>query len=94
MFDETFVSLEAAMRRAAQIHEVHAQNIANINTPNYVPLDFDEVLQKAVKKADKKMTLEEEMAKLSKNSLEYSGYVKLLTQKVNVLKTIASQGRR
>lgn len=82
------------MQRAVQIQEVHAQNIANINTPGYIPLEFDEILNKAVKKINKKISLEEEMAKLSKNSLEYSGYIKLLTQKVNILKTIATQGKR
>lgn len=95
MFDYTFLEIEKAMSNLVKNQEVHAHNLANINTPGYEPVEFDEELQKAVKRLDnKKVVLEEEMAALSENSIKYTACVKLLTQKVNVLKTIASQGRR
>jgi flagellar basal body rod protein FlgB len=95
MFDETFLNLEGAMKTAAAKQSVIAHNIANADNPNFEPMDFDAELGKAVKRENsKKVTIEEEMAALSKNSIEYSAYVKLISSKLNVLRTIASQGRR
>ena len=93
MFDETFGSLEQAMRIETLKQAITAQNIANAKTPDYVPLVFDEELQKAIKRTDRKsVVLEEELANLTKN--KYSEYVKLMASKINVIKTIATQGRR
>ena len=95
MFDEPFEALERSMQIAAQRQAVIAQNIANAQTPGYEPLAFDEQLMRAVKRLDnKKVVLEEELAALTENSVKYSAYVKLLSSKINVLRTIATQGRR
>jgi len=95
IFDPTFSHLEGAMRAASAKQAVIAHNIANANTPGYEPLDFSEELNRAIKSADKKkVVIEEEMAALSDNSVRYSSYVKLLSQKINILRTIATQGRR
>lgn len=95
LFDESFGKLEKAMEIATQRQAVLAHNIANANTPGYVALDFDEELMQAVERLDKKkVVLEEELSKLTENSIEYSAYVKLLSSKINILKTIAAQGRR
>ncbi|MGB9613669.1 MAG: flagellar basal body rod protein FlgB, partial [Candidatus Margulisiibacteriota bacterium] len=70
-------------------------NIANAKTPGYEALTFDEELMRAVKRLDQKqVVLEEELAALTENSIKYSAYVKLLSSKINVLRTIATQGRR
>ena len=95
LFDETFDTLAKAMEIATKKQEVIAHNIANAKTPGYEPLTFDEELMKAVKRGDnKQVVLEEELAELTKNSTKYSAYVKLLSSKINVLRTIATQGRR
>lgn len=95
MFDVTFGSLEKAMQIATQKQAVIAHNIANAKTPGYEPMTFDEELMQAVKRMDKKsVVLEEELAALTENSVKYSALVKLMSAKVNVLKTIATQGRR
>lgn len=95
IFDESFEKLEKAMQRASLRQAVFAHNIANANTPDYVALDFDEELGRAVERQDqKKVVLEDELSRLTKNSIEYSTYVKLLSSKINILKTIATQGRR
>lgn len=94
LFDETFNGLQVAIDRAAKKQAVIAQNIANVNTPGYEPLEFDEALNKAVKRSNKALVIEEEMAALSKNSIEHSAYVKLLASKISVIRTIATQGRR
>ncbi|MDD5593672.1 MAG: flagellar basal body protein [Candidatus Margulisbacteria bacterium] len=95
VFDATFGTLEQAMRVATMQQQVIAHNIANAKTPGYEALTFDEELNKAVKRQDKKnVTLEEEMAALAENSGKYSAYVKLMTSKINVLRTVATQGRR
>lgn len=83
--------MEIATRR----QEVIAHNIANAKTPGYEALTFDEELMQAVKRLDRKeVVLEEELAALTENSIKYSTYVKLLSSKINVLRTIATQGRR
>lgn len=95
LFDQSFDKLEKAMEIVAQRQAVIAHNISNANTPGYMALDFDEELMQAVERLDnKKVNLEEELAKLTDNSVKYSSYVKLLSAKINILKTIATQGRR
>jgi len=95
MFDNTFLNLEKGMKTAAARQSVISHNIANRDTPNYEAMEFDEELGLAVKRVDKKkVVIEEEMAALSENSIKYSAYVKLLTSKLNILRTIATQGRR
>jgi flagellar basal body rod protein FlgB len=94
IFDDTFITLQRAVDRATKKQAVIAQNIANINNPQYAALEFDEVLDKAVKRTNSKLVIEEEMAALSRNSIEHSAYIKLLTSKINVIRTVATQGRR
>lgn len=95
IFDKTFDGLTQAMQVATLRQAVIAHNIANANTPGYEAMEFDKELMKAVKKRDQKqVVLEQEMADMAKNNMEYSAYVKLLSSKINVLKTIAGQGRR
>ena len=95
MFDKTFFNLEHSMKLMTAKQEMHAHNIANINTPDYQPLEFDAVLEKVVKSQDKKnASLEREMAGIAENGSDYSAAVKLITEKFNVLKTVASQGKR
>jgi flagellar basal body rod protein FlgB len=95
LFGEEINRLEAAMEQATKTHAVIAHNIANANTPGYEALKFDEVLNQAVKRIEKpQVNLEEELAALSENGLRYSTYTKLLSTKFNVLRTIATQGRK
>jgi len=95
MFDQTFLNLEKTMKVSSARQSVIAHNLANANTPGYEPMDFDAELGKAVKRQDKKrVIIEEEMAALTDNSIKYSSYVKLLTSKMNILRTIATQGRK
>ena len=92
--DDTFIRLEQAIEKASKKQAVISQNIANINNPDYVPLEFDEVLNQAVKRADKKLVLEEEMAALSRNSIAHSAYIKLLASKLNVMHTVVTEGKK
>ncbi|MBN3033606.1 MAG: hypothetical protein JW873_05870 [Candidatus Saganbacteria bacterium] len=95
IFDEAFNSLERALRLATMRQAVIAQNIANAKTPGYAALTFDEQLERAVRRRDRKdVILEDELAALAENSGKYSAYVKLMTSKIGVLRTIATQGKR
>jgi len=95
IFDPTFTNLEKAMKVSTQRQAVISHNIANADTPGFKPLDFDEELGRAVERQNKKkVVIEEEMAALADNSVKYSSYVKLMTTKLNILRTIATQGRR
>jgi flagellar basal-body rod protein FlgB len=38
--------------------------------------------------------IDSEMTKLAENTLEYNAYVKLLSQKFNILRTVISEGKR
>lgn len=95
LFDPTFGNLERAMEIATRRQEVITNNIANARTPGYEALTFDQQLMRATKRMNNKgVILEDELAALTENSIAYSSYVKLLSSKFNILKTIASQGRR
>lgn len=83
--------MEIATRR----QEVIAHNIANANTPGFEPQTFDEQLMRAVKRTEQReVNLEQELSSLTENSVQYSSYIKLMTAKFNILRTIATQGRR
>jgi len=95
IFDPSFDRLQKAMEIAARRQEVITHNIANAKTPGYNALDFDEELMNAVARQEKnKVVLEDELSALTDNSIKYSSYVKLLSSKINNLRTIATQGRR
>jgi flagellar basal body rod protein FlgB len=95
VFDARFRNLERSMEIATRWQEVITHNISNAKTPGYEPLTFDEQLMRAVKRLDRKnVVLEEELAALTENSIKYSAYVKLLSSRINTLRTIAAQGRR
>jgi flagellar basal body rod protein FlgB len=94
MIDSTYSNLENAIGRSEKIQSVIAQNIANINTPGYEPLEFDAVLNKAVKRANSKIVMEEELDALSRNSIDHSAYVKLLASKISVMRSVVTQGRK
>ena len=95
IFDPTMSNLEDSIRRAQLAQEVTSQNIANANTPGYIPKKFDDVLNKAIERQDKKgVNIEEEMAQLSVNEQRHSSCIRLLTTKLSMLRTIISQGRK
>jgi flagellar basal body rod protein FlgB len=95
IFDAAFGNLERAMEIATRQQEVITHNIANAKTPGYEALTFDEELMQAVARVDRrKVVLEEELSALTENSIKYSSYVKMLSTKLNVLRNIATQGRR
>ncbi|NQU16931.1 MAG: hypothetical protein HQ564_02600 [Candidatus Saganbacteria bacterium] len=95
IFDKSFDDLEKAIRVSARRQAVIAHNIANANTPGYKPLEFNEVLERAVESENnKKVVLEKELSDLSKNSLKYSSYIKIMSSKLGILRTIATQGKR
>lgn len=95
LFDKNFDELTRAMQVSSLRQAVISHNIANAKTPGYLAQEFDAELMQAVNRLDKKqVVLEEELSSLAKNSMDYSSYVKLLSSKINNLKTIAGQGRR
>lgn len=95
IFDATMASLEKGISRSTKSQEIIAHNIANANTPGYVPKKFDEVLERAVERRDTPgVILEEEMADQSRNSGKHAAYLKLMTSKLAILRTVISQGRK
>ncbi|MEK7376506.1 MAG: flagellar basal body protein [Candidatus Margulisiibacteriota bacterium] len=95
IFDATMNNIEKAMGAASKIQEVSAHNIANAKTPGYEAVEFDEALNKAVKRLEKKdVSVEEEMAQMAKNTQRFSTFSKLLSSKLAVLRSVVTQGRR
>ena len=95
IFDPTMTNLEGGISKATKIQEVISQNIANANTPGYIPKKFDEVLNKAVERKDRtSVNMEEEMADMAKNNIEHSSYIKMLVTKFAVLRSVITQGRK
>ena len=95
IFDKSFDDLEKAIRIAAKRQAIIAHNISNADTPGYEALEFDEILGEAVVRQDaKNVVLDKEITELSKNAMKYSSYVKLMSSKLGILRTIATQGKR
>jgi flagellar basal-body rod protein FlgB len=93
IFDSTFMKLQEGISKATKRQSVISQNIANLNNPDYQALEFNDVLNKAVKRVNSKVVLEEEMADLAKNSEQNAAYVKLLTAKLSALHFVVTQGK-
>ncbi|OGC11418.1 hypothetical protein A3K48_02765 [candidate division WOR-1 bacterium RIFOXYA12_FULL_52_29] len=95
VFDHALNQLERSMTISTKRQAIIAQNIANVKTPGYEAMEFDEQLMKAVKRREKKdIILEDELSDLTDNSVKYSSYVRLMSSKIAILKSIASQGRK
>jgi flagellar basal body rod protein FlgB len=94
IFDKSFNALDTGMSIAAKKQAVIAHNISNADTPGFEALEFDEILGKVVKRTNRKVIIEEEMKNLAQNSLRYSSYVKLMSAKINILRTVITQGRK
>jgi len=94
IFDPTVDGLQNAIHRTTKMQAVIAQNIANAGNPQYQAMDFDAVLDKAVKRANTRVNLEEELAAMSQNSIAHSAYIKLLAAKIAVVRTVVTQGKK
>ncbi|MBU0629358.1 MAG: flagellar basal body protein [Candidatus Margulisbacteria bacterium] len=95
VFDHALSQLERSMTISTKRQAVIAQNIANAKTAGYEAMEFDEQLMKAVKRQENKdVILEDELSALTDNSVKYSSYVRLMSSKIAILKSIASQGRK
>lgn len=94
IFDPSFMALEKGMSISAKKQAVIAHNIANADTPGFEALEFDEVLNETIKRKNKNVIIEEEMKDLAQNSLLYSSYVKLMSAKISILKTVVTQGKK
>lgn len=95
IFDPTMASLEKSISHATKTQEIISQNIANAQTPGYVAKKFDKVLERAVERRDSTgVNLEEEMAAMAQNSGRHSAYLKLMSSKLAILRTVISQGRK
>jgi len=100
LFDPAMVALQNAIKRSAAMQANLARDIANASTPGYAGSFADE-LNKAEKQRRKrrglesqKATLESNMASLSRLNLYHSACAKLLTTKLNILKTVAGTGKK
>ncbi len=95
IFDPTISNLESGLDRTNRVQEVISQNLANAQNPDYIPKRFDEVLNKAVEKQNKKgVVMEEEMADMAKNTGEHGAYLKMLNSKFAILRSIVTLGRK
>ena len=94
--DPTFQVLINGIQDAAHRQATYAYNIANSSTPGFTPIQFPDELEKAKKKQGleaEKFSIDDEMAKLSKNNLKHSAMVKILTAKYSILRKVATQGK-
>jgi flagellar basal body rod protein FlgB len=93
LFNESVDRLENGISKTVEAQKVIAKNIANLSNPNYIPEGFDDELKKAKIKLDRKVLLEQEMTKMSKNGLKYNAYLRLLTMKSQNLRRVATLGK-
>ena len=94
LIDPTMQRIKDDMRLILAEQSVINQNIANANNPKYVAQSFDRILQKTVERQNVRVVMEEELKALGENAAKYSADMRLLNFKMNVARTIATQGRR
>jgi len=93
-FDPVVARIKAEMKLSIAAQAVYNQNIANANNPSYVAKDFDRILQRAVERQKSQVVLEDELQALGVNAAQYTTLTRLMNFKMNVARTIATQGRR
>lgn len=91
--DASISKLENNIKECAKTQSVIAKNVANLSNPDYIPNSFDRELAVAKGKLDKKVLLEQEMTKMSRNSIRYNTYIKLLTMKYQNMRKVATLGK-
>lgn len=118
--DVTTAALERGLSAQAARQRVTADNLANVDTPDYRPgrVVFEEQLQAALQRGEtpeaihslrpqvqtptsaalrrdgNAVDVEAEMATLAETELHYSAMLKLLTRKLLMLKSVATEGGR
>ncbi|OGI09574.1 MAG: hypothetical protein A2X41_06525 [Candidatus Margulisbacteria bacterium GWE2_39_32] len=93
IFNPSVEKLENGIQNCAKTQQDIAKNIANLSNPNYVPKTFDKELAEAQGRLDRKVLIEDEMTKMSKNSVHYNTYVKLLTMRYQNIRKVVTLGK-
>jgi flagellar basal body rod protein FlgB len=96
LYDPTMQSLESEMKVSVLKQQIIAHNLANKDTPGFVPVRFEEELQNIMGRPDyvkDKVIAEEEMAKMTKNRFRHQALLRLLNIKLDTVKKVINQGQ-
>ncbi len=93
LFDNTMVSVEKEIGKASKHQEVIAQNIANAATKGYIPKMYDGETGEIVNRPGRtSVNIEEEMAEMAQ--IRHSSYIKIMSSKLAILRSIVTQGKK
>jgi flagellar basal body rod protein FlgB len=96
LYDPTMQAVEAEMKVSVLKQQIIAHNLANKDTPGFVPVRFEEELQNIMGRPDyvkDKVIAEEEMAKMTKNRFRHQALLRLLNIKLDTVKKVINQGQ-
>lgn len=98
LFDDTTLRLEGEIKRAVRRQVIYAHNIANANIEGFKPIRFDDELAELQARPgwseeNDEVSVEEEMAKMTKNRFKHQTYLRLYNLKMQTLKTVVKQGK-
>ena len=98
-WNDDYIRLEQAIKKASQRQAIYAYNVANAATPGFKPILFDDDRQqlKAMMPAGydhmDKVMVEYFMTKISENSKRHSAYIALWKGKIDTLKKVVTLGK-
>ena len=96
IIDPTSRNVMDAIMDASRRQAVYSYNVANASTPGFTPVRFEDELKNATDRyglESKDFSLEEEMSKMSMNSLKHSGLTKLLSTRMGILRKVVTMGK-
>ncbi|MCP4049194.1 MAG: hypothetical protein GY730_00595 [bacterium] len=100
LFDDTMSNLKKAILHASKKQSLYAYNISNATTPEFNPvLEQDEYRQLASilppgEENNRKVMMEFILTKMSENRLKYNAYFSLQKKKFEILRQVATQGKK
>ena len=99
LFDQTTRQLSQSIKEASHKQAVYSYNIANMMTPGFEPVLFEEDYERLAdvlpgNAPNSEIMMEHFVARLTENRSKHSGYVKLMNMKLGMMRQAASGGKK
>ena len=99
LFDNTTNKISNAILDASHKHAIYAYNLANLMTPGFQPILFDEDRERLETvlpgdESNSELMSEHFVARITEVRSKYSAYVKLMSTKMAITRQVATLGKK
>ena len=99
LFDDTYFSVKESIKERSQRQAMYAYNIANLSTPEFVPVLFPDdraLLLRSLPDAglSREVLIEFVMARMTDNRSRYAATISIYKKKADIYKQVFTLGKR